>query len=356
MDWRPEFETAAREALSALRSAFAGVPAPEPTRWVAARQRPNDDAAARKIAAVFAAKPRSELDEEFWSEQWSGLCYATAESYRYLLPSLLEGALNSALRAARERAESKLWGSAVYALSPSAWRLYWEGGDAAFVEQARLLTEEQRRAVAAFLGAAMSSSSHYYEHSAAHALAWGWNAVDTSALSRAREFYRRMTTHAWPEPEGARERELAAAVRRAFEATPRPADDDMVGSMQGDEPAEYGLEFRGVDWRALHPEFISFNSAALSFFTPEAFRYFIPAFVIADIHGESGNANPLFHLTNALADEADELHGHSVAKLSRLVADEREALRAYLEWRADEDEYGRREIRRALRAYWKRQA
>jgi len=76
-----------------------------------------------------------------------------------------------------------------------------------------------------------------------------------------------------------------------------------IASALGDEPAEYSLEFNGFDWRTLHPRFLSYYSAALSFFTDGGFAYFLPAFMIADVRGEAGNADPVFHLTHGLYEE-----------------------------------------------------
>lgn len=346
----PGVEAELRAATAGVAAAFAGAAAPAPDRWVLPQRRPNDQAAAHENAAKFAAASPHGLDEAFWAERWASLCYCTVEGYRYLLPSLLRCAASSALRATPD--ESRLWSSTVYGLRPSSWHLYWEGRDESFDERLRSLNAQQRSAVAAWLGATMLSPSQ--EHNAAHALVWGWNEPATPALERARGFYRRMTSHRWPEPQEPRRRQLIAAVREAFSAAPAPRASDMTDSAQGDEPAEYALEFRAVDRWTLHPDFISRNSAALSFFSEASFRYFLPAFVIADIHGLAGNGDPVFLLTDSLADAGSDKHEWRVERLSVLARAEREALATYLEWRAEGSEFDRKAIEPALAAFWKR--
>lgn len=41
--------------------------------------------------------------------------------------------------------------------------------------------------------------------------------------------------------------------------------------------------------------------SALSFFSEAAFRFFFPAYLIADLRGELRTADPLFHLTGGFS-------------------------------------------------------
>ena len=161
----------------------------------------------------------------------------------------------------------------------------------------------------------------------------------------------------------------------------------MCGSDHGDEPAEYALEFKGLDWRTLHPEFLSYHSAALSFFTDAAFAYFLPAFMMADVLGEAGNADLVFQLTHGLYEEppfdltslnpealqasglaAEDLewlqesvqetsiidwHAYALQRFAGFRLQERQAIVRYLAYRAARGwDFEAQKIHEALDSYW----
>lgn len=92
-------------------------------------------------------------------------------------------------------------------------------------------------------------------------------------------------------------------VRTAFAATPYPGDAYLLGSREGDEPFDQVEPFRGRDdWTRLDAGFLDARGGALSFFSEGAFRFFLPAFLVADLQGGLDAADPLFHLTYAFVD------------------------------------------------------
>lgn len=73
--------------------------------------------------------------------------------------------------------------------------------------------------------------------------------------------------------------EVERIIRDAFSRTPRPTG--MLTNTYDDEGAhEY---FTGRDWDGHNPHQIRLQQAALSFFTPQAFRYYLPAFMLAEL-------------------------------------------------------------------------
>lgn len=97
---------------------------------------------------------------------------------------------------------------------------------------------------------------------------------------------------------------LIVAIESAFADVEFPGADNLTDSTYGTEPAALIEEFHDQrDWRALTTDFL--NKApdgfgtALSFFSDRALRFYLPAYLIADIEGrlESGN-DPAFRLCN----------------------------------------------------------
>jgi hypothetical protein len=92
--------------------------------------------------------------------------------------------------------------------------------------------------------------------------------------------------------------ELRDQIERAFESTPAPQG-QLVETLFDDEGvSDY---FRGRTWRGHAVKDLRYHDVALSFFTPEAFRYFLPAFMLATIDDpETADIIPqgiLFHLS-----------------------------------------------------------
>ena len=92
--------------------------------------------------------------------------------------------------------------------------------------------------------------------------------------------------------------ELIALVREAFDRTPHPGDAFLVGSREGCEPEETIAPFRGATrWSDVPVETLDGQYAALSFLSEGGFRFFLPAYVVADLEGRLRTADPVFHLT-----------------------------------------------------------
>jgi hypothetical protein len=334
-----------------------------------------DAAEERRIADDLAGKEWSSLNAAFLNERWASFCYLSAEGYRYYLPALLWNCLNDFV------SENQLLHSAVYSLQPSYWSLYYRGGDESFRYQTSLFNAGQLAAVASFLGLVFDTMPHL-QFLSAQALRWGWSNQVHPALDKVRDFYYLMSHYQRPTAKTPEAEEIIAQITTAFDATRYPGDHELCGSEMGDEPAEYAMEFRGLDWRTIHPDFLSHHYASLSFFSNPAFRYFLPAYLIADLMGTDTSATPVFHLTRGvdgvdesaqmrqwaqsgeLSDEVSALlleqsnsakkfdwYQIAVEKFSHFTALEREAIVAFLRY-SRSDEFARESIDNALERYW----
>lgn len=364
---------------SAIETAFAGLPVPSAGTLV----EPQDDlnrGSAVQIQRDLQGKTWQDLAQqrEYLAKEWAGFCYLAPEAYRYYLPALLMAALEDFTN------ESSFAHSVVYRLHPSFWSLYYLGEDHEFRAQQSLFTPAQYAAVSAFLGLAFDWYPRL-RHWAARALYWGWNGVETRALQAVQQYYREMSSFDYPKPEGLTVARLMDTIRSGFADTPYPGDNALCGSGQGDEPATYAMELRGRRWQTLHPEFLARNDSALSFLTDGGFRYFLPAFLLSDLIEYESNASPVFHLTYGWEDDRPnpqdpdfqealrahnlldmspppserprnvEREGRSRNRFAGFTVPEREAIIAYLEYKAeDEDyEYEAPTIRAALEEYWR---
>jgi hypothetical protein len=152
-----------------------------------------------------------------------------------------------------------------------------------------------------------------------------------------------------------------------------PGDWCLRGSNEGDEPYLLEEEFKGkTEWQALDPAFLDQApdgySSALSFFSHEAFRFYLPAFLIADLDGRLATADPSFHLTHGLTDSArtEKLNPRRYGartwfesashKLAVFDGPQAAAIVAYLELKREADEFAREAIDQALSNFWRHRA
>jgi len=177
---------------------------------------------------------------------------------------------------------------------------------------------------------------------------------------------------------------LLETIRGAFMTTPYPGDAYLQGSFDGCEPEEEIGHFRGkADWTVLEPTFLDARYCALSFFSEGGFRFYLPAYLVADVGQPLQTADPAFHLTHGFSDQAHEaqrdgptvLHrwgatrllnprrygamtweDYARYRLSVFPREEAAAIVAYLRWRqAPERVFGEEEsatIEAALTGFW----
>jgi Family of unknown function (DUF6714) len=102
--------------------------------------------------------------------------------------------------------------------------------------------------------------------------------------------------------------EVIEQIREAFGANPYPGDSFLQGSFQGCEPYEEVGAFVGkTDWSKLDSKMLDGHYCALSFFSEAGFRFFLPAYLIADLREELLTADPLFHLWHGFATVSAEV-------------------------------------------------
>lgn len=179
--------------------------------------------------------------------------------------------------------------------------------------------------------------------------------------------------------------QLIRLIRDAFSPTDHPGDGFLQGSRDGDDAFDAVEPFQGVtEWWSIAPAVLDEHYDALSFLSEGGFRFFLPAFLIADINGRLQTADPVFHLAGAFRDATvkvplgDEIFEKRIGKsallnprrfgamtfedyarfrLSVFTAEEAAAIVAYLEHRRDlPNAVDGADIDAALESFWNRRA
>jgi hypothetical protein len=167
--------------------------------------------------------------------------------------------------------------------------------------------------------------------------------------------------------------EVIATIQEAFAPNEYPGDWCLKRGAEGTEPYLVEKEFKGkTQWDALDAKFLNQApdgfASALSFFSDEAFRFYLPAYLIADLNVGLGSAQPLFHLTHGLDNAsmsglinprrygARTWHHEISGRFAMFPREEVCAIIAYLEFKRDASgdlPWEQKRITEALDNYWK---
>ena len=79
----------------------------------------------------------------------------------------------------------------------------------------------------------------------------------------------------------ARQSQLADEIREAFPTSPIPSEIISKELLYDPERQEIAGAFSGRTWHALSIEELRYHDIALSCFTPQAFAYYLPAYLLA---------------------------------------------------------------------------
>lgn len=76
-----------------------------------------------------------------------------------------------------------------------------------------------------------------------------------------------------------------ATIREAFAETPYPGDDILVVAKPGEDPEcdQIAENFRGKSWQEVSVDMIGNFADSLPLFTSQAFRYYMPAYMLASL-------------------------------------------------------------------------
>jgi len=159
---------------------------------------------------------------------------------------------------------------------------------------------------------------------------------------------------------------LVEQIRKAFSRVEYPGDDRLTDSF-GDEAEALVEYFRDKrDWQALTPEFMKQApyvwGNALAFFSGEALRFYLAAYLIADIEDtlviEVATTRLCAFVTPMVQDQklakvygGGTLGEHARKEFELFDAEQVSAIVAYLWWKLDNEGYDPT-IEQALENYW----
>jgi hypothetical protein len=154
---------------------------------------------------------------------------------------------------------------------------------------------------------------------------------------------------------------LKETIRRAFDGTAYPGDANIAyGTSEDLERQQIAADFRGKSWRdvdlAFVRRYVGADAACLAFMSSDAFRYFLPAFLLItidefesiDLVGPS-----TVHYLTPWHDESDEaMRTYEEQRFGAFTPAQQEAIELFLEYMRDVHRDDLYDVDRALR-YWR---
>ncbi|MCX5744259.1 MAG: hypothetical protein NT062_17355 [Proteobacteria bacterium] len=205
------------------------------------------------------------------------------------------------------------------------------------------LPDDQHRAIVAFLEWVADGDGELRDrYLAIVGLRWVWTRFGVDR-ARATAFFEQLATYRRPPIAVPAIEQLARQIEAAFADTPAPL---MITEAASDQARDVALLFHDQRWASLHPALLDLEPAAPSVFTDDAFRYFLPAYLLCLIGDVPLDADPLAHLM-APVDE----------RFADFTPAECAAIAGVLQVRAPHSAPARRDaIVGALDAYWRPRA
>lgn len=155
---------------------------------------------------------------------------------------------------------------------------------------------------------------------------------------------------------------LIQNIYKVFSDAVYPGNDNLVVESYGDEPKLVKNHFAGrSDWTKLTHTSIDVDGA-LAYFSDRAFRFYIPAFMIADVNKNLNLNDPAIRLCWHVTPQSEngriakvwggETMGDRAKKCFENFTDEQaEVIVSYLQWKQSQDDSDDM-IKQALENYW----
>jgi hypothetical protein len=96
--------------------------------------------------------------------------------------------------------------------------------------------------------------------------------------------------------------QLIEEIQAVFGQNEYPGDDYLIGSSEGSEPREEIQPFIGqTEWADVSLGILDNHSGSLNFFSEAGYRFFLPAYLVADLNEQLVIADPVFTLTHGFS-------------------------------------------------------
>ncbi len=151
--------------------------------------------------------------------------------------------------------------------------------------------------------------------------------------------------------------EVKKEIEDAFKNVKYPGDEHLLHP-QSYEESEVE-DFKGKHWKSwkdLSREIINSNYSTLSFLSPEAYPFFLPAYMIHGLENPDSNVL-MFTVYNLTASAPSEprLREYFLSRVAKFTSEQKKAITSFLKCVEEQyEEYSLGDADEALQSYWKK--
>jgi len=151
---------------------------------------------------------------------------------------------------------------------------------------------------------------------------------------------------------------LLNKITDAFRSVPYPGDGNIIVNRQDLESLDIARAFRGMEWQKVPFETVFQHRDSLPFFSPAAFRYFLPAYMCHSIlHYNDSDTLPeyiVYQLTPPRSNAPSEEWRWFNSNVGELDAKQRKAIVMYLQYMCihHSADFPHGDPKDALEMYW----
>lgn len=146
---------------------------------------------------------------------------------------------------------------------------------------------------------------------------------------------------------------LKSEIEKAFADTKYPGDNNLL-YQEGYRDDSDILSFYGhTDWKKVPDKVLEYENAALCFFSPEAYQFYIPRFLIYVLENYDSEEIVVDNTLYSLIPENDDLRDFVISKFSKLTYQQKFVIVSFLNLLKNDllDYFREEDVTEAL-AFW----
>ncbi|MBW4497541.1 MAG: hypothetical protein KME26_31645 [Oscillatoria princeps RMCB-10] len=145
-------------------------------------------------------------------------------------------------------------------------------------------------------------------------------------------------------------------IKEAFYGVEFPGDEHLLNPKSFDDSEIEDFKGKGWKlWENIPGEIIKYNYCSLPFFSPEAFLFVLPAYMIYALDNPQSNVSDFTVYSLTDTSDKSEIREIFASRVSLFTEIQKEAIALFLEYEADQYDYRRypsNPASKALQSYW----
>jgi hypothetical protein len=150
-----------------------------------------------------------------------------------------------------------------------------------------------------------------------------------------------------------REEKLIQEIEKAFLHTTYPGDDYLAYALTRADYWKLMNDFKGNHWKKIPPEILVKHVYDLPLFSPEAFRFYLPAYLLASLRGEpSGDFGEFTYYEFVPPEDEGSDMEYFLKRVEGFDRPQRASIRQFVELFIEADPYDTNGLNARTKKFW----